>query len=158
MKPTAALLASGALTIIVSLAIVISQSPRSHGLLLLQVSNVTHYADGPTHASEPQQAPAQDNQGNEAKGRHTITVIDAASRAPVVKASITVKVRRAFNNSKCAGHWEGHTDAKGGFTFICDVPNGSVRTHISIQAAGYWTLDDESFLAEDRVFQLQKAD
>jgi hypothetical protein len=155
MKPTAALLASSALFVIVPLTVG-QNSENGH---LERASIISQNGGVPSRSPESSKAPVQDShQRDEAKGRHTIRVIDASSKAPVVKANVTVELKNTSSNAKRAARWQGRTDAKGSFAFICEMPNGSTKTHISIEAAGYWTLDDEFLLAEDRVFRLQKSD
>ena len=82
-----------------------------------------------------------------------IKVIDAVSGAPIGKADVTVEVQ---NSSKTK--WTGRTDSKGIFSFTCGLANGSVRAHLSIEATGYWVLDDYFPLSEERVIELKKAD
>ena len=94
-----------------------------------------------------------DHQGNQTQGLHVIRVIDAVSKVPVAKAKVTVELENPAKTK-----WEGHTDGKGVFTFICELPNGSVKAHTSVDAPGFWSLVDYFPLIEERVLALNRTD
>jgi hypothetical protein len=83
---------------------------------------------------------------------YVIRVIDATSGTPIRKADVVVELQ----NNKT--QWRGQTDALGIFHFTCEPPRRPAPVHISIQAPGYWTLDDYNVLLEERVMHLRKAD
>ena len=87
------------------------------------------------------------------KGLHVIRVVEARSKAPVARAKVSVELENPAKTK-----WEGQTDSKGLFTFICEMPNGSVKAHTSVDATGYWSLVDYFPLAEERVIELTRTD
>ena len=83
---------------------------------------------------------------------YLIRVVDE-SKNPVVKAKVTVELA---NNTKAK--WQGDTDSEGIFKFTWEPTNRPVQAHISVEAPGFWSVDDYNALAEDRLFQLKRSD
>lgn len=84
---------------------------------------------------------------------HIIRIIDDTSGSPVRKANVKAELGN-FSRRK----WEGHTDSNGIFSFDCELPNGSVKMRITIEAKGFWTVDEIFPLTKERVVQLHKED
>jgi hypothetical protein len=84
---------------------------------------------------------------------YVIKVVDGKSKEPVAKANVTVEL---VNTARTK--WGGHTDAKGAFTFMWEPNTRSTKAHISIQAPGFWSVDDDNVLADERIFQLKRDD
>ena len=84
---------------------------------------------------------------------YVIRVIDAKSKSPVAKANVTVELA---DSSKTK--WQGRTDSKGVFRFTWAPTARFIKAHISVQAPGFWTVDDANALVEERIIQMNRGD
>lgn len=133
MKSMLALAASSALFILVPLTILIAHDSRATPAINTPVRET--------------------RQEKRSKGLHVVKVIEAESGSPVPKATVAVELEDSSKRK-----WAGSADSNGVFVFTCELANGSVKAHISIEATGFWTLDDHFPLVEARIIQLRKAD
>jgi hypothetical protein len=93
-----------------------------------------------------------ESQDKKATRVYVIRVIDEISGRPVTKAVVTVELLAMSDKSK----WLGRTNSRGVFTFTWEPNTRSVRAHILVQAPGFWSVDDDNVLVEERIIQLKK--
>lgn len=80
-----------------------------------------------------------------------LRVVDRRSQAPVNQAKISVEL-----NTAAKPHWSGVTDVGGFFQFTWDANHGSIQAHISVQAPGFASFDQNRSLIPDRLIELNR--
>jgi hypothetical protein len=98
------------------------------------------------------------NQGSQPSVRlraQIVRALDAATGLPIQDAAVTVRLprRSAGNEMICK---EGRTNSQGLFVFTFEEENRRAQVFISVDAEGYWGIDDESRLADERVIRLYR--
>jgi hypothetical protein len=98
------------------------------------------------------------NQGSQPSVRvraQIVRVLDAATGLPIQDAAVTVHLpRRSVMNEMIRK--EGRTNSQGVFVFTFEEENRRSQVFISVDAEGYWGIDDESRLADERVIRLYR--
>lgn len=90
-----------------------------------------------------------DTKANEAGHTYIIRVVAADSQAPITNARVQVEIPGASKK-------QGRTDKAGMFSFTSESQGKTVRVHISVQAQGFFPLDDFRDLAQDTLIPLSK--
>jgi predicted carbohydrate-binding protein with CBM5 and CBM33 domain len=105
-----------------------------------------------THA-QPQTASSTvaDDPSQQKTKVYIIRVIDNGSKTPVAKAKISVELE---NDAKTK--WTGTTDENGVFQFRWDAITPRIKSHTSVEAHGYTSIDDFEPLIEDRIIGLTR--
>ncbi len=103
--------------------------------------------------AQPQTAPSSvnDNSSQKKTKPYIIRVIDNGSKTPLAKAKITVELE---NDAKTK--WTGITDENGVFQFKWDAVTPRIKSHTSVEARGYTSVDDFEPLIEDRIIGLTR--
>lgn len=158
MKPLL-VLSSAALFVVLLLVMFLGMGKRpadnprsSHSFPQMNATETTS-GDKPTSAGPTPAAPktVPDN-ALQTTRLYLIRVIDATSNAPIHKARIKVEL---IIPSKT--NWTGVTDSRGFFQFEWDAIPRSVKTHMSVQASGFSSLDEYSLLLPDKLITLNRA-
>lgn len=80
-----------------------------------------------------------------------LRVVDGESQAPVKEAKISVVLKTPAKPS-----WSGLTDAGGFFQFTWNAKHDRVEAHISVQAPGFASFENDSQMIPDKLIQLQR--
>jgi hypothetical protein len=86
-----------------------------------------------------------------------VRALDAATALPVKDATVTVRLRRRSAMDEII-HKKGRTNAQGIFAFTFEEANGWAKASVSVDAPGYWGVDDESSLTDERIITLYRLD
>jgi hypothetical protein len=79
-----------------------------------------------------------------------IRVVDVSTGFPIKDASVKVRMRR----SSTIIFKQGHTNAQGLFVFTYEKAREWSPISVYVDAAGYWGVNDETWLADERVITL----
>jgi hypothetical protein len=86
--------------------------------------------------------------------KHLIRIIDEASGSPIQDARVTVTVElKSVSETRTIAHEVGCTNASGVFAFSCPR-YGSAQMHTSVEATGFWAVDDDSPLVRQHEISL----
>lgn len=90
--------------------------------------------------------------------KHLIRISDEASGSPIQGALVTVTVElKGLSQTKTIAHQVGRTNASGVFVFSCP-PYGFAQMHTSVEAIGFWAVEDDSPLIREHKISLLKTD
>jgi hypothetical protein len=84
-----------------------------------------------------------------------VRVLDAATGLPIQDATVTVRLPRRSARSEMIRK-EGRTNSQGVFVFTFEEENRRAQVFTSVDAEGYWGIDDESRPADERVITLYR--
>ncbi len=82
---------------------------------------------------------------------YVIRVVDSVSKDPITHAKVRVEIGDPPKKRN------GYTDSQGFFSFTWELTKTHPKSHVSVEAPGYTTIDDFGPLIEDRLIQLTKA-
>jgi hypothetical protein len=86
--------------------------------------------------------------------KHLIRIFDEASGAPIQNARVTVTVElKSASATKTIAREVGRTNASGIFAFSCPR-YGFAQMHTSVEATGFWAVEDESPLVRQHEISL----